>query len=111
MHAAFHEDLKSGDLETAQFPHWNPKFRNRKLDCPGFQENLPRFAQVQFTVSKFRVSNAGIVQFRDRPISDFLLLRPTRLAKVSVPDSLMRKTLAGDLPLQLGHCSLKSFDQ
>jgi len=36
----------------------NPKFRNRKLDCQG----LPK---VQFTISKFRVSNAGIVHFRD----------------------------------------------
>src|SRR5688572_26171490 len=37
----------------------NPKFRNRKLDCPTGRR------WVQFAVSKFRVSNAGIVQFRD----------------------------------------------
>ena len=42
----------------------NPKFRNRKLDSS-------RPDKVQFTVSKFRVSNAGIVQFRDFEVSEF----------------------------------------
>src|SRR5688500_15664190 len=38
----------------------NPKFRNLKLDSSIFG-----WVTVQFKVSKFRVSNAGIVQFRD----------------------------------------------